>query len=333
MVVNGCPNNWRFTVRAARTLVLAALVAGCAPPLATEDYPARPITMIVGYGAGGSTDLAARIVAAHMERTLGQPIVIENRTGGNGTVGTRAVYTAAPDGYTIGMTSGSILTVLPWTMELGFDPLELTFVGSSHESTYAIWVLAESPWTTIDELLAYARSSPDPLLVANSSGFGLPDIAVAQLARMSGGFDYRTVPTTGGAEQVLKLLAGDVDTQANSASPTMAHFRAGRLRPLLVLSTAWPELEAQGIPLSSDEYGFTARNLSAIVAPPALDQSIRQKLEAALELAMNDTETRNRLSGTGELIEFKTGAQIRDAAATVQAEQFAIGQALGRASP
>jgi tripartite-type tricarboxylate transporter receptor subunit TctC len=319
-------------VRPALTLVLATVLAGCTPPLAREDYPARPVTMIVGYGAGGSTDLAARIVAAHMERTLGQPIIIENRLGGNGTVGTRAVYTASPDGYTIGMTSGSILTVLPWTMDLGFDPLELTFVGSSHESTYAIWVHADSPWTTIEELLAYARSNPDQLLVANSSGFGLPDIAMAQLSRMSDGFTYRTVPTTGGAEQVLRLLAGDVDAEANSAAPTLSHFRAGRLRPLLVLSTAWPELEELGIPLSNDEYGFNARNLSAIVGPPGLDESIRQKLEAALEMAMNDTETLDRLSGTGELIEFKTGRQIRASAAAVQAEQFVIGQSLGRAT-
>jgi tripartite-type tricarboxylate transporter receptor subunit TctC len=317
-------------VRTALTLILTALFTGCAPPLATEDYPARPITMVVGYGAGGATDLAARIVATHMERTLGQPIIIQNRPGGNGTVGSRAVFTAAADGYTIGMTSGSILTVLPWTMDLGFDPLELTFIGSTHESTYAIWVNADAPWMTIEQLVAYARSNPDQLLVANSSGFGLPDIAMAQLARVIGGFTYRTVPTTGGAEQVLKLLAGDVDAEANSAAATMSHFRAGRLRPLLVLSTAWPELEESGIPLSSETYGFSARNLSAIVGPPDLDRSIRQKLETALEMAMNDAETRDRLRGTGELIEFKTGRQIQEAAAAVQAEQSVIGESLGR---
>src|SRR5688572_25667692 len=99
--------------------------------------------MIVGYGAGAATDLAARTVAAHMEKTLGQPIIVENRPGGNGTTGTRAVFSAPPDGYTIGMTSGSILTVLPWTTDIRFDPLELTFIGSTHESYYAIWVRAD----------------------------------------------------------------------------------------------------------------------------------------------------------------------------------------------
>ena len=115
----------------------SVLVAGGA---AAQEYPTRPIRLIVGYGAGGATDLAARIVADHLEKTLGQPVTVENRPGGNGIVGTRAVFMAAPDGYTLGMTSGSILTVLPWTMDVGFDPLKLTFLGFTHESFYALFV-------------------------------------------------------------------------------------------------------------------------------------------------------------------------------------------------
>jgi tripartite-type tricarboxylate transporter receptor subunit TctC len=228
------------------------------------------------------------------------------------------------------MTSGSILTVLPWTMNLGFDPLGLTFVGSTHESTYAIWVNAGSPWNTIQELVAYAQSNPNKLLVANSGGFGIPDIAVAQLAKVAGGFQYRTVPTSGGAEQVLKLLSGDVNTQANSASPTLAHYRAGRIRPLLVLSPSWPELEKAGVPLSTTLYGFSTRNLSAVIGPPNLDVSLRQKLESALKAAAEDPQTRDRLKTTGEQIEFQSSTQIRETAAQVQSEQYTIGKALGK---
>src|SRR6187455_2830717 len=100
----------------------AALIAlGASAAYAADPYPNRPIRMIVGYGAGGSTDLAARIVAAHMEKTLGQPVTVENRPGGNGATGTLAVFNAPPDGYMLTMTSGSILTVLPWSVDLGFD--------------------------------------------------------------------------------------------------------------------------------------------------------------------------------------------------------------------
>lgn len=296
-----------------------------------QDYPTRPITMIVGYGAGGSTDLAARIVASHMEKTLGQPIIIENKTGGNGAVGTRAVSTAKPDGYTIGMTSGSILTVLPYTMDLGFDPLKLTFIGSTHESYYAIWVRSDSPYKTVQDFVAYAKANPDKVVSANSGGFGIPDIAMAQLAQATGGFTYRTVPTSGGAEQVLKMLAGDVEIEANSATATLSHMRAGKIRALLVVSTSWPELEKLGVPLSSKLYGFTARNLASVVGPPGLPEPIQQKLEDALRKAMADPATHERLVNTGELIEFKTGKEIREAATKAQADQYVVAKQLGKA--
>ena len=296
-----------------------------------QTYPARPITMIVGYGAGGSTDLAARIVASHMEKTLGQPIIIENKLGGNGAVGTRSVFLAKPDGYTIGMTSGSILTVLPYTMDVGFDPLKLTFIGSTHESYYAIWVRADSRYKTVQDLAAYAKANPDKVVSANSGGFGIPDIAMAQLAQANGGFTYRTVPTSGGAEQVLKLLAGDVEVQANSATPTLSHLREGKIRAVLVVSTSWPELEKLGVPLSSKLYGFTARNLSSIVGPPDLPEPIRQKLEDALKKAMDDPAIHERLVNTGELIEFKTGKQIKDDATKAQADQYLVAKQLGKA--
>jgi len=296
-----------------------------------QGYPTRPITMIVGYGAGGSTDLAARVVAAHLEKTLGQPIIIENKVGGNGTVGTRSIFTAKPDGYTIGMTSGSILTVLPYTMEIGFDPLKLTFIGSAHESYYAIWVRSDSRYKTIQDLVAYAKANPDKLVSANSGGYGIPDIAMAQLAQATGGFTYRTVPTSGGAEQILKMLAGDVEVQANSATATLSHMREGKIRSLLIVSTSWPELEKLGVPLSSKLYGFTARNLASVVGPPGLPEPIRRQLEDALRKAMDDPATRERLQNTGELIEFKTGKEILEAATKVQADQYVVTKQLGKA--
>jgi putative tricarboxylic transport membrane protein len=306
---------------------LSGLLAG---GVAAQEYPTRPIRLIVGYGAGGATDLAARIVADHMEKTLGQPVTVENRPGGNGTVGTRAVFMAAPDGYTLGMTSGSILTVLPWTMDVGFDPLKLTFIGSTHESFYALFVKGDSPWKTVQELVAHAKAHPNQLITANSGGFGLPDIAMAQLAKAAGGFEYRTVPTSGGAEQVLKLLAGDVQAEANSAAATVSHLKSGAIRALLVFSTSWPELEKMGVPLSSKVYGFNARNLSAVVGPPNLPEPVRRKLEDALARAMKDPATLEKLEKIGELIEYKTGPQIREAAVKVQAEQLEIGKILDK---
>jgi tripartite-type tricarboxylate transporter receptor subunit TctC len=314
--------------------LLAGLAAAAALLLFADafaqSYPQRPIRLIVGYGAGGSTDLASRIVAAHMEKTLGQPITIENRVGGNGAVGTGAVYNAQPDGYMLAMTSGSILTVLPWTSELGFDPLKMTFIGSVLESMYAQFVKGDSPWKTIDDLVKYMKENPNKTVYANSGAFGLPDIGMAQLAKAVGGLQYRTLPTSGGAEQVLKLISGDAQTEQNSATPTLPHVRTGAIRPLLVVSKSWPELEKMGVPLSSKLYGFTVRNLSALVGPPGLPEDIRSKLEAALKTAMADKEVSAQLEKIGEFIEFKTGKEILEAATQVQAEQKVIGEQLGK---
>ncbi len=295
-----------------------------------QGYPNRPIRIVVGYGAGGSTDLATRIVAGHMEKTLGQPVTVENRPGGNGAVGTGAVYNSPPDGYTLTMTSGSILTVLPWSADLGFDPLKLTFIGSVLESMYAQLVKGDSPWKTIEDLVKYMKENPNKVVFANSGAFGIPDIGMAQLARAVGGLQYRTMPTTGGGEQALKLLSGDAQTIQSSATPVLPHTRTGGMRALLVLSTSWPEFEKEGVPLSSKKFNFTVRNLSALAGPPGLPEDIRQKLEDALKKAMEDKDVRAQLDKIGELIEFKTGKQILEVARQVQTDQRAVGEQLGK---
>jgi tripartite-type tricarboxylate transporter receptor subunit TctC len=317
-----------YGVKATLALVLLVLSAAWAEP--ADTYPTRPIRVIVGYTAGGSTDLAARTVAAHMEKTLGQPIAIENRPGGNGAVGTGAVAKAAPDGYTLVMTSGSILTIMPWVVDLGWDPLDLTFIGATHESLHAQLVRGDSPWKTIQELAAWAKANPNKLVHATSGGFGINDIGMAQLARAAGGFEYRTLPTGGGAEQIVKLLAGDAQTEQNSAAPSLPHIRSGAVRALLILSPAWPELEKLGVPLSKDVYGFTVRNLSSLAGPPGLPEAIRQQLEDALRKAMEDKGVMEQMQKIGELVGFKTGAQIREAVKQVQAEHRAMVEQLGR---
>ncbi len=312
------------------SLVLTLALSGWTEP--AEKYPSRPITIIVGYAPGGATDLATRTIAAHMEKTLGQPIVIENRPGGNGAVGTIAAFKAAPDGYTLVMTSGSILTVMPFTVDLGFDPLQLSFLGSAFESLYVQLVRRDSPWKTVQEMVAWAKANPGKLVHATSGGFGINDIGMAQLANAGGGFEYRTLPTGGGAEQILKLLSGDAQTEQNSAAPTLPHLRSGAVRPLLILTPAWPELEKMGIPLSKDVYGFSVRNLSSMAGPPGLPEDIRQKLEDALKKAMEDKTVLEQMHrAVGELIVYKSGKQIREDIRQVQAEHRTIAEQLGKA--
>lgn len=320
------------TRRQAARGIGATAVAMAAPAIlrAADKFPSRPIRIVVGYGPGGSTDLAARAVAAHMEKTLGQSVTVENRPGGNGAVGTGAVYNADPDGYMIAMTSGSILTIIPWTTDLGYDPLKMSFIGSSHESLYGFFVKADAPWQTMDELVTHMKANPNKIVFANSGAFGIPDIGMAQIARAVGGLQYRTLPTTGGGDQIVKLLSGDAQIQLNSAAPTLPHLRNKVVRALLVVSPAWPELEKLGVPLCSKLYGFNIRNLSALVGPPKLPEDIRQKLEDALKAAMHDKATLAQLETIGELIGYKSGREIHVDAVKVQAEQKQVGEILGK---
>lgn len=312
-------------MRFAKTLSLVAAVAlvatGCATTAteapedeapATAWEPEGPITMVVPYGAGGSTDTIGRLLADHMEGTLGVPVVVENVPGGVGTVGVQQVYNAAPDGYTIVLASGSIQTIVPHTTELGFDPFDMTYIGSTHESVAARFTTPATGFESIDDLIEYGQDPANTLVDVTSGGFGLPDIGTALLSEAVGGLNYRPLATDGGAESVLRLLAGDADMGQNSASTTIQYIETGELVPLLIESASWPALEEMGIPKSSDLYGYTIINPASLMGPPDLPEEIRQALEDAVRAALDDEDVYEQMALTNELIAFKTGQEARD---------------------
>lgn len=320
-------------MRLAKPLSLVAtvalLAAGCATAVeevpepveeTTEEAeaefqpwePSSPITLIVPYGAGGSTDTIGRLLADHMEGTLGVPVVVENVPGGVGAVGLQQLSVSAPDGYTISLLSGSIQTIVPHTTPLDFDPYEMTYIASTHESVAARFTTPATGFKTIDDLVAYGQEPGNELIDVTSGGFGLPDIGSVLLSEGVGGLNYRPLATDGGAESVLRLLAGDADMGQNSASTTSAYIETGELIPLLIESASWPALEAMGVPKSSDLYGYTIVNPASLVAPPGLPENIRQTLENAVRAALEDTSVFEAMALTNELIAFKTGQEAKD---------------------
>ncbi len=311
-------------MRLAKTLSIAAAVAlvatGCATATEAPDeatpgaawVPDGPITIVVPYGAGGSTDTIGRILADHMEGTLGVPVVVENVPGGVGAVGLQQVFNAAPDGYTIALASGSIQTIVPHTTDLGYDPYEMTFIASTHESVAARFTTPATGFDTIEDLIEYGQNPANTLVDVTSGGFGLPDIGSVLLSEAVGGLNYRPLATDGGAESVLRLLSGDADMGQNSASTTVQYIETGELVPLLIESASWPALEEMGIPKSSDLYGYTIINPASLMAPPGLPEEIRQALEDAVRAALEDTAVFDQMALTNELVGFKTGQEARD---------------------
>ena len=273
--------------------VAGALSVFLSGGVSAQDYPTRPIRMIVGYGAGGSTDLAARIVAAHMEKTLGQPITVENRPGGNGAVGTRAVFNATPDGYTLDHDLGldpDRACPGPWT--LGFDPLKLTL----HRLDARIVLRA----------VRAARTAPGRRSTSCRLRQGQPEQAGDREFRRLRPSRHRhgaarqrgrrlAVPhradhrrRRAGAEAALRRRRRPSRTRRRRPLP---HIRAGAIRALLVVSTSWPELEKKGVPLRSKKSTASACAISpSLAGPPGLPEPIRQKLEDALKKAMDDPD-------------------------------------------
>ncbi|TDE03128.1 tripartite tricarboxylate transporter substrate binding protein [Jiangella asiatica] len=296
---------------------------------AAADFPARPITLVVPYGAGGSTDTIARVLADHLERSLGQPVAVENVPGGVGAVGVQRVFNAEPDGHTLAMASGSILTVTPQTTELEYDPMEMTFVASTHESVAARFVSGESQWQTIEDLVAWGAQEGNELVDATSGGFGVNDIGTASLSEAVGGLNYRPLATDGGAEAVVRILAGDADMNQNSATAALPYVESGELRPLLIESPSWPELAELGVPTSQELYGYTIINPSAVLAPPDLPDEIRQVLEDAIRDALEDEEVAERMRGTFELVGFRSGADAQEYAQQAYDSYTPIIEAMG----
>ena len=308
--------NKRKYVRRVSLIAAAAMALSMGPSLAAGTpapkwKPSGPITLIVPYGPGGSTDIIGRLLADHMKKTLGVPVVVVDVPGGNGAVGLQQVYNAKPDGLTIAIASGSIQTIIPHITKIGFDPFKMVFIASTHESVAARFVSGKSPWKTIAELVAYGKNPKNTLIDVTSGGYGLPDLGTALLSKAVGGLHYRPLATTGGSESVLRLLSGDADMGQNSASTTVQYVKSGDLRPLLIESPTWPLLESMGIPTSKKLYGYSITNPSSILAPPKTSNVIRQVLENAVKAALADKTTFDNMAKTQELVRFLTGMQAK----------------------
>jgi tripartite-type tricarboxylate transporter receptor subunit TctC len=318
-----------LSIGVAMAVTMATILLPVSSANAKKWKPSGPITLVVPYGAGGSTDIIGRLLAKKLESVLKVPVVVENVAGGNGAVGAQRVFNAKPDGQTLAMLSGSIQTIIPLTTAIGFDPLKMSYIGSTHESVAGRFVSKKSGLKTIEDVIAAGKQRT--LVDVTSGGYGLPDLGTALLSKRVGGLKYRPLATSGGAESVLRLLAGDADMGQNSASTTVAHIASGDLIPVLIESESWPLLESMGIPKSTDRYRYSISNPSAVVGPPNLPSSARLVLQDAIKQALDDPEVKANMEKTQELIRYKSGAQARAIAVRAQLTYAPVLRSVGRA--
>jgi tripartite-type tricarboxylate transporter receptor subunit TctC len=282
-------------------IVFAALLAMCVPAIA-QTYPVKPIRMVVPFPPAGAVDIVGRAVAGSLSQSLGQPIVVENRAGAGGAIGSDMVAKAAPDGYTLLSSSSSTHSIAPaLTPKLPYDALrDFTAVVNIGEGRSVLVVPASAPWKALEEFIAHAKARPGQISYA-SAGVG----TIAHLNNESfvqaAGLQVLHVPYKGTALAVPDLLAGRITMMVDALTSAMPHLRGGKLRALAIngraRSAALPD-----VPTYS-EAGLTGyvppSSYQGIWGPAGLPVTVVQRLNAETNKVLQGADLREQLAKFG----------------------------------
>lgn len=303
-----------------RRTLLAALAALPAAPALAQTWPDRPLRLVVAYPPGGGTDIMARALAQRMQAELGQPVVVENRTGASGTIGAQAVATAPADGYTLLFVTASEMSLrplldrrLPYDADRAFVPI--TLLGMT---PVVLAVNDRLPARNVAELIALAKAKPGRLSYASTGIGGLMHLT-GELFRVRAGIDILHVPYRGAAPAVTDTAAGQVDMAFNGLPPVLPLATEGRLR---VLAVATPRRVAAlpDVPTMQEAglQGFDMSNAVGLVAPSGTPAEVIARLNAAANAAVADAGVRETFLRNGaETI----GSTPEDYAKYVRAER------------
>jgi tripartite-type tricarboxylate transporter receptor subunit TctC len=288
-------------------LIAGALVALAYTP-AYAEWPERPVTITIAYGAGGTTDTVARAVGEAVSKVLGQPVVIENRPGAGGALATRALTDAKADGYNLVGTTSTSITLDPQLTDLGYGLDDFTYIAAVGQFPEAFVALPSKNWKTIDDALASSKDAGK----LNYASTTTVDRMIATIVGRKAGVTMVPVPTKGGAEAVTQVMGGHVD-MAYSSGAWYPQGKAGDLAVMAILGDQRlpefpdaPTLEELG-------YGVASINLITFVAPKGLPDDVRQKLEAAFTEATKDKAVVDLMNQRGLNNYVKIGDDLAEA--------------------
>ena len=267
-----------------------------------QAYPARPVRLIVTTPAGGSPDIIARLIGQWLSERLGQPIVVDNRSGASGNIGTEIVVRAPPDGYTLLMAlsanaiNASVYDNLPFNFIRDTAP-----VASIASIPLVMEVNPSVPAKTVPEFIAYAKANPGKLTMA-SSGVGTPLHVSGELFKMMAGVDMVHVPYRGEALALPDLISGQVQVLFGVMPASLGYIRAGKLRALAV-TTAKRQEPLPDVPTVGEFLpGFEARGWYGVVVPKATPTEIVEKLNKEINAALADPNMKKRLTDLGAAV-------------------------------
>ncbi|MCR8723169.1 Bug family tripartite tricarboxylate transporter substrate binding protein [Frigidibacter sp. ROC022] len=279
----------KLTVKLAGVIGALAMATGLA---AADDYPEKPISMIVTWNAGGSTDVLARLLAEPLSKELGVPIAVTNMPGGGGSLGTQAALDAPKDGYTILATTSGNHILTPLKNDVGYRYDDFEPIGQLVAASLILAVREDSPWQTLDDFIEAAKAEPGKYL------FGaVPDVAPHLTMRAladAAGLDVVHLPQQGGAPGATALLAGDIDLLPANAATVASSLKGGKMRGLAVFSAdrdpAFPD-----IPTAKEQgYEVYGSPFVGLAVAKGVPDDVLETLKAAFDAVANDPAFQER---------------------------------------
>src|SRR5215470_9196676 len=289
----------RHVLRLAGAAAAALAAPGSAPAL---DYPTRPVRLIVPFPPGGAADISGRLMAQWLSEQLGQPFVVENRPGAGSNLGTEAVVTAAPDGYTLlQINAGNAINATLYK-HLNFNFIrDIAPVASLVRAPHVMFVTPSFPPRTVAELIAYAKANPGQVSYA-SAGTGNANHISAEMFKMMTGIDMVHVPYRGGAPALIDLVGGRVQVMFADTLTAGDQLRGGLIRALAVATPQRSPVLPDAPPISDTVPGFDASSWWGIGAPRGTPEEIVMKLNQAINAGLADAKIRKRFAEMGALI-------------------------------
>ena len=282
-----------------KRFVLGIAGLALAGSLQAQSYPERPVRIVVGFPPGGSSDTVARVVAQNLSPLLGQPVVVENKPGAGGVIGSDAVAKAAPDGYTLLLATAGHSTAAAMVQKLPFDAVnDFSWITTVTTYPFASATSAESPIKSLPDLIQKAKASPGKITYS-SAGVGTSHHLLGEWLSSLAGIELNHIPFKGGTSPLTEVLAGRVDIMVETMTLVLPHIKSGKLRGLAV-SSPEPKAYLPDVPPASKTVpGLVFQSWLGIAGPAGMPAPIVQRLNADLRKALAAPEVQQRLAALG----------------------------------
>jgi tripartite-type tricarboxylate transporter receptor subunit TctC len=288
----------------------ALVLAAAAGSAGAQEFPNKPVQLMVAYPAGGSTDVGARIVASIAEKALGQPIVVVNKGGAGGQVGWTELVRQRPDGYYIGYINlpATNTVILDPDRKAIFSEKDFTPIINQVLDPGVIWVRADSPYKTVQDLIDGAKKAPNTIRTATTGILSDDHLAILMTEEAAPGAIFRLVHLEGGAAQLKEIMAGNIDAAFDNVGSIMTRVKSGEVRALAVMD----EVRSKFLPdvPTMKELGYptvVSSSTRGIAGPKGMPEPIVSKLREVLKKAMDDPDHVSKLENQGLAIKVMVG--------------------------